>query len=313
MRGIGMGLMLAALLAAGCNKGAETGAGTPASTTGTAAAPTGQDSLMQALIESNRLKDSLLVSVFAADSFIEQVGAEISKVKNLSSGMVTPQVGGEGTKPAPSEYRQQILTRLQELTTRLQRAENRLAANRKQIRDLTKDNAYLQNELSGYEKTVANFSAKIDRQQAQIDSLFTALGALEQERAALAAAKEELEDTVSSMTVRENTAYYIVGTKDELKAKGIIVQEGGKFLFLGKKSWQPSRGLDPSDFTAIDLRQVREIPFPKADKPYRIVSRHDLQYVETNSKSQGKFTGSLRITSPKEFWAASKFLILVED
>lgn len=304
-----------ALAVGACN---QPRAGTGTAATGDAASapsvPRGQDSLVMALAEANRLKDSLLVSVFAADSFIDQVGAEISKVKSLSTGMVAPQVSGETTGSANvGAYRQQLIERLKEITNRLQRAENRLAANHRQLRELTKDNAFLKEQLAGYEQTIANFSAKISTQQAQIDSMAAAIGLLESERNQLAAEKAVLTDTVAALITRENAAYYIIGTKDDLKNRGLIVQEGKKFLFLGKKSWQSARSIDPSGMERIDLRETTTITLPNPDKWYRIVSRQNPDYVEADAVEHGKYRGKLRITSPRDFWANSKYLIIVED
>jgi hypothetical protein len=52
---------------------------------------------------------------------------------------------------------------------------------------------------------------------------------------------------------------------------------------------------------------------PKADKEYRIVSRHDPAYAEAPVMTKGKFKSALRITSPQQFWAPSKYLIIVEN
>lgn len=301
-----------AVIAGACGKGLDNA---PASTTaaGTPPVATGQDSVIQALVEANRLKDSLLQVVFETDTFMDQIGQEVAKVKSLSKGM-TPTVAGEGNKPADlAAYRASLVERVKEMSDRLNQAEAKLVANRKRMAELSKDNAYLKDEVSGYQNTIANFTAKIDRQQAAIDSLYSALGVMTQEKETLAQEKAVLTDTVSALTTRENTVYYVVGTKDELKAKGLVVQEGGKFLFFGKKSWQPARDLESTGFQSADLRELNEVALPDPTKEYRIVSRQDLTYVETTAENKGKFTGAIKITSPREFWATSKYLIVMED
>jgi hypothetical protein len=114
------------------------------------------------------------------------------------------------------------------------------------------------------------------------------------------------------------TGFYIVGTRDELKKKGILTEQGGgRVLFIlwrTGKTLQPARNLDPSLFTAIDTRQVTQIPLPSASAEYRVASLQDLSYVaeeRTNSKYSG--VPSLTITSPVDFWRTSKFLIIIRE
>jgi hypothetical protein len=42
------------------------------------------------------------------------------------------------------------------------------------------------------------------------------------------------------LTTEKNTAYYVIGTKDELVKQGILVEEGRKrFLLVGGRSVRP--------------------------------------------------------------------------
>jgi len=76
---------------------------------------------------------------------------------------------------------------------------------------------------------------------------------------------------------------------------------------------QPSRTLDPSAFTAIDKRQVATIQLPDSSKTYRIASRQDLSSLATPPDADGRIRGSVQIAAPERFWAASKYLIIVES
>jgi len=114
------------------------------------------------------------------------------------------------------------------------------------------------------------------------------------------------------------TGYYVIGTRDELKKKGILTEQGGgRVLFIlwrTGKTLQPARNLDPSLFTAIDTRQVTQIPLPSARAEYRVASLQDLSYV-AEENHDNKFTGvpSLTITSPVDFWRTSKFLVIIRE
>ncbi|HEY0929577.1 MAG TPA: hypothetical protein VGE27_06620, partial [Gemmatimonas sp.] len=67
-------------------------------------------------------------------------------------------------------------------------------------------------------------------------------------------------------------------------------------------------------FTRADRRDVLTIPLPRSDRPYRIVSRHDVGLIEVAKKEKdGSFRGeSIRVTDPAKFWAASRYLIITE-
>jgi hypothetical protein len=54
------------------------------------------------------------------------------------------------------------------------------------------------------------------------------------------------------------------------------------------------------------------IPLPKPNKAYRLVSRQSLAYLDPPNPKGGVVRGALRIADTAAFWAASKYLILVE-
>jgi hypothetical protein len=122
-----------------------------------------------------------------------------------------------------------------------------------------------------------------------------------------------LTDTVANLTSYKNTVYYAVGTKDELIKRGIVTKEGSKFLVFGGTRLEPARNLDPAAFTAIDKTQQTTIPLPRTDKKYKIVSRQSPSYLGSTVTKDGKVAGTVEITQPEDFWAPSKYLILVQD
>ena len=90
-----------------------------------------------------------------------------------------------------------------------------------------------------------------------------------------------------------------------------VLREKG-FLIFGGKSLKPARDLPESVFTSADMREVSEIPLPRPDKEYKIVSRQNLGALATPASSDGKVQGTVQITQPREFWEPSRYLIIVE-
>jgi len=93
----------------------------------------------------------------------------------------------------------------------------------------------------------------------------------------------------------------------------VVTKEGSKFLVFGGTRLEPARNLDPAAFTAIDKTQQMSIPLPRTDKKYKIVSRQSPSYLGGGVTKDGKVSGTVDITQPEDFWAPSKYLILVQD
>ncbi|HEX5004088.1 MAG TPA: hypothetical protein VFV65_02165 [Gemmatimonadales bacterium] len=258
-------------------------------------------------------KDTLLQAVAENARLMNEINTEMAKVKDLKSG-VAPVVGSEGGDQPTADQRAIVLARVKEMTERLNDAEKRLGASQARIRRLSRSSDSMKTNLASLETAVAEYQQMIATQRVEIATMSEELATSKQEVAQLSVEKAELIDTVTAMTDRSNTVYYVVGTKDSLKAKGIIVEEGGsKILFFGSKALQPARVLNEADFTAVDRRIVMEIPSPMTTQRYKIVSRQNTDYIENKPDSKGRVTGGVKIASPEGFWAPSKFLILVLD
>jgi predicted nucleic acid-binding Zn-ribbon protein len=264
-------------------------------------------------------KDSLLKDVMQTSQFIADVNTQLASVKSKNAGKpVKGAAAGAESSMTPAQERDAIKSKIKELTDRLNEAESRLGASRNRVKELTTNNAALTSQLAAYDSTIAAFKTIIDNQKTEIGSLNDQLAALQtenaslkQDKAQLTTEKTQLTEEKGSLTTERNTVYYIVGTKDDLLKKKIIEQTGGA-LGLGKTQ-VPARDLNPSDFTAIDKTKVSEIAFPNASKAYRIITRQDVGSLETAPDKSGRIKGGLKITNADKFWAASKFLIVIEQ
>jgi predicted nucleic acid-binding Zn-ribbon protein len=264
-------------------------------------------------------KDSLLKDVMQTSQFIADVNTQLSTVKSRNAAK--PVKGAASTAETgltPAQQRDAIKDKIKELTDRLNEAESRLGASRNRVKELTMNNAALSSQLASYDSTIAAFKTIIDNQKTEIGSLNAQLAelqtenaSLKQDKAQLTTEKTQLTADKASLTTERNTVYYVIGTKDELLKKKIIVQAGGA-LGIGKTQ-VPARELDPADFTSIDKTMVSQIAFPKADKTYKVVTRQDVTALETAPDKDGRIRGGLKITNADKFWAASKYLIIVEQ
>jgi len=244
------------------------------------------------LEQANAQKDSLMQEVALSSRLLSDINGEIAKVK--VRGRLN--VSSESPVTASSDT---LLARLHYVVTRVRETESQLSQSRERIKNLTNLSDSLRATL---DSTASNLQAVIATQKQTIDLLTDQVNTLTAENVAL-------RDSLA-------TGYYVIGTKAELKKRGILTEQGGgRVLFIlwrTGKTLQPARNLDPSLFTAIDTRKVTQIPLPSARAEYRIASLQDLSYVAEERK-HNKYSGtsSLTITSPVDFWRNSKFLIIV--
>jgi uncharacterized coiled-coil protein SlyX len=251
-------------------------------------------------------KDSLMQDVLDHTQVMSAIGAELAKVQGVVMATESPMVVDNDT----------VLRQIRDLTARVTQSEQSLEESRLRVRQLTGQTDSL---VDQFEATITNLQLIVATQLATIEQLNARVYALRSENeelarevVALVDTVLTLEDTMSAMLDRANTVYFVVGTKNDLKDRGIVVEEGSKFLFFGKKALVPGRELDPEAFTAIDKLEQLQIAVPDSTKEYRIVSRQALAYLATETDEDGSFSGSLLIGEPVAFWGPSKYLIIVE-
>ncbi|HEV8264940.1 MAG TPA: hypothetical protein VGQ06_08300 [Gemmatimonadales bacterium] len=247
-------------------------------------------------------KDSLLQEVAVSARLLSDVSAQLAKVQ-----MRGRQIRTSSETPLLAQ-RDTMMQKLRYVVARVSETETRLTESQSRIRLLTNLSDSLRTTL---DSTASNLQSLIQSQKETIASLTEQVSELQNENIAL-------RDTVAHVTERENAVYYIIGTKDELKEKGVIVEEGGSrvlfVLWRTGSTLSPARELDPSLFHVINKREVTEIRLPDAAARYHIASRQDLEYLATPPDGDGEITGrSLQITAPEQFWRNSKFLIIVQE
>ena len=256
-------------------------------------------------------KDSLMRDVSATTQFIVDLNTEIAKVRPVNGHPpVNVRRGETDDNMSPADRRADVLQKVKDMTARLNASEARLDASRKRMAAITGKNGTMSAELAAYDSTMASFKGIIENQKTQIADLGKQVETLTSENTQLKTDNVQLVSDKAELTTERNTVYYIVGTKDSLLQQHIIEQTGG-IIGLGKVA-VPARELNPSAFTPIDKTQVSEITFPKANTPYRIITRQDWSALETVPDKHGTLVNTMKIKDPDAFWATSKYLILVE-
>ncbi len=248
-------------------------------------------------------QDSLMQDFVATTKLLEEIDKEISTVKGLKPKVRLAVAESDQAADPRAQYRATLLAKVESATELLKQSRGRVST-------LNKSNAKLKAQITQYEETIASLESLVERQRTEIATLTQAVDSLNLVNVAVTGERDLARDTVQQLRRDVNTVYYVVGTKKDLMQRGLVVEEGSKFLFFGKKALVPARKLDPSMFTAIDKWNNTEIAL-HANK-YRVVSRHDASLLEAPRGTDGKLVGNVKITEPGQFWTSSKYLIIVE-
>lgn len=269
------------------------------------------------------IKNDLLNEVMTSTQFVNALNDEMAKLKSHKSPRLATALSKESDINTIKEERAAVQQRIAELVARLDSSEARVASLRARASKLSQHDSSLVAQVAQYEKTIADlrqtveqqkaeYEATITKQNQQIAALNSKVDTITTENVKLAGEKTALIDTVGTLTTEKNTAYYVIGTKDELIQKGVLVEEGRKrLLVIGSRTVSAARELDPAKFTRIDRLRDRVINLPAGE--YTIFSRQNPSYASPFSAKDGKISGGIRVDQPEKFWEPSRFLIIVKS
>jgi hypothetical protein len=262
-----------------------------------------------------KVRKDLMDEVMASTQFVTDINRELSKARILASKQGA-QLETSSEMTATNEQRKLIVARISHLVARLDSVQGRLTATRSRVTLLTKQDSVLVAQVAAYEKSIADLQASAEKERNDLQTVITRqtteIASLNSRVDTLNTVKAALTDTVNQLVTAKNTAYYVVGTREELIKKGVLVAEGGKrFVVVGGRKIVPARTLDPASFSKIDRLTDRNIPLPEGE--YEIMSRQNVTFAKPQTAKDGKISGGLTIEQPEQFWATSPFLIIVRS
>jgi hypothetical protein len=242
-------------------------------------------------------RDSLIMEVAATGKLLTEIQAELDRLP--PAGMAVSANAESHAPETAYDLRRTTLERIRATTTRLKTAESRLATTERRLARITTARDSLKSELG-------TLNAVLDEQRAAVAALS---GRLE----AATAENNNLAEHLYSLAHEQNTAYYVVGTRKELLAKGVLVEDGHRAIpLIGRRGVTPARDLPLGEFTSIDRSNSLELPLPDTSRRYRIVSRQNTAHL-IGDQGNGVVHGAIQIASPDGFWEGSRYLIVVEQ
>ncbi|MCQ2327520.1 MAG: hypothetical protein MJZ71_08165 [Bacteroidales bacterium] len=184
--------------------------------------------------------------------------------------------------------------RISALEANLASQKNSFAANKKlqeKINEMNQRVAEQENQLAALTQQLQDKNVQLDNLNAQVTKL-----------------QQENKKTKSAMSALEDerySAYFIVGTKKELKKAGVIDSKGG-FIGIGKTLVLASNG-NIQNMQKIDMRNINEIPL--TGQKVKLITPHPTtSYTLTGNPSK---PASIVIESIDEFWKNSRCLVIM--
>ena len=181
-----------------------------------------------------------------------------------------------------------------------------MAKNKDRIGSLSKKLKNSKLKIEGLEKMIENMQATLNLKDSEIEELKTKIEGLNVELSNLTTNYKAVENESNQKTEIINTAFYAIGTSKELKEKNVITKEGG-IIGLGKTT-KLSSDFNKEYFTKINIEKTTSINLG-AKKIKMLTTHPSNSYKLIGEKPIEK----LEITNTKEFWSASKYLVIILD
>ena len=214
-----------------------------------------------------------------------------------AEGRVTLARAGEG-----ANQKQKIQEDIKFIQERMNQNRELLDKLRKQLRESTFKGDQLKRTVENLTKQLEqkdielqNLREELDKKDIHITELDETISNLNTDVTNLKTESEQKSATISNQDQQLNTAWFVFGTKKELKEQGIL--DGGRVL---------QGNFNKSYFTKIDIRVQKEIKL--YSKKAEMKTSHPSSSYVLEKDAKGQYV--LRITDPQTFWSTSKYLVI---
>jgi predicted nucleic acid-binding Zn-ribbon protein len=251
--------------------------------------------LEQTIAERDKQFEEMMHAVNEVYNSLEETRAKEATIVERSEG-------AEGAARLTStDARQSMLQSIRSIGATLQE-------NKKKIANLESRLKTLRGEFASLNKLVENMKQTLVEREQSIAALQTSVQGLEATLAEKTQTLNEKETVIGAQQKQMNTAYYVAGTRAELKEKGIITDEGGFLWGLLGSTTVMASGVDQSLFTPIDKTLDQTIHV--AGQVDEILPRRSNDFFAL--ASMDKDNSDLTILTPDKFWQ-DQYLVIVLD
>ena len=248
-----------------------------------------RDSLEQIIAQ----KDNEINDMMTTLSDIEEGFREITEAQNR----VTLAKSGEGTNT-----KQRITENLQFIQSAMQQNKELINKLKQQVRESTVKGGQLKKiidnltqQMEVKDKQLQSLREELDKKDIHIAELDEMVSDLNTNVASLKEENTQKTETISTQDKALHTAWFVFGTKKELKEQNIL--DAGEVL---------RSNFNKEYFTKIDIRIDKEIKL--YSKSAEILTSHPASSYTLQRDANKQYV--LRITNPDSFWSTSKYLVI---
>lgn len=248
--------------------------------------------------------DSLNDVIAQKDSEINEMMGTLNDIEegfrliNEAENRVALLKNGEGTSK-----KQNLKENIQFIAERMKQNRELIAKLQKQLESSTLKGGQLKKtidnltaQLEEKDKQLLALREELDKKDIHISELDETIGNLNTNVSNLSADNQQKAETINAQDKQLNTAWYVFGTKKELKGQHIL--EGGKVM---------NGNFNKNYFTKVDIRYTTEIKL--YSKSAKLLTAHPASSYSLTHDASKQYV--LRITNPQIFWSTSKYLVVL--
>ncbi len=251
-----------------------------------------------------QVRDSLNMIITQKDNEINDMVSTLNDIEegfraiNAAENRVSVARQGEGAnvKERISEniqFIQQTMQQNRELISKLRNQLRQSSVKSDQLRR-TLDN--LTQQMEEKDNQIKGLIAELEAKNIQIGELTTQVSNLETNVANLSEESTQKSQTISAQDKELNTAWFVFGTKKELKEQRII--QDGEVL---------RSNFNQDYFTKIDIRVDKEVKL--YSRYAKLLTSHPSSSYRLEQDANKQYI--LRIENPSQFWSTSKYLVIL--
>ena len=268
-----------------------------------AVASCNQDAAKKAEQAAQQQRDSLEQIISQKDNEINDMMTTLSDIEEgfreitEAQSRVTLAKQGEGTNTM-----QRIKENFQFIQTQMQQNKELINKLKQQVRESSVKGGQLKKIIDNLTQQLETKDQQLQALREELDRKDIHIAELDEKVANLEEDNTKKDETISAQDKAINSAWFVFGTKDELKSQNILSKDG-----LFSKTKVLSKDFNKDYFTKIDIRIDKEIKL--YSKSAQIMTSHPAGSYTLQPDANKQYV--LRITNPEAFWSTSKYLVVL--
>ncbi len=250
-------------------------------------------------------RDSLMQVINDKDTELNEIMGTVNEIQegfrriNEAEGRITVNDGNmesETSKQAIRENMQYIQDAMAQNRDKISQLKEKLRTSTIGGDKLKKMVDDLSAQLEAQKQRVQELEAQLAEKDIVIAQQGEAITSLNENVNTLAEENKTKTQTVTEQDKQLHTAWYVFGTKSELKEQKIL--KGGDVL--------KSNDFNKDYFTKVDIRYDKEIKL--YSKSAKLLTNHPAGSYKLEKDNKGQYV--LHITASETFWSVSKYLVI---